>query len=92
MKSQIIRFVLPLVLFAATLHAGGDGKSTAGKGVEGPDGARLWAQTCTRCHNSRPATSFSDSQWDVIVHHMRVRANLTGSESRAIAEFLKEGN
>ena len=32
---------------------------------------------------------YSNAQWDVIVHHMRVRANITGQEQRAIAEFLK---
>lgn len=66
----------------------GSGKESAG----GPDGAKLWAQTCTRCHNTRPATSFSDAQWVVITHHMRIRANLTGPETRAILAFLKEGN
>jgi hypothetical protein len=28
-------------------------------------------------------------QWQIIVHHMRVRANITGSDARAIADFLK---
>jgi hypothetical protein len=32
---------------------------------------------------------YSDAQWDVIVHHMRLRANITGQEQRAILEFLK---
>lgn len=60
--------------------------------ISGIDAPKLWAQTCTRCHNSRPATSFSDAQWEVILRHMRVRANLTGPEARAITEFLKEAN
>ena len=66
----------------------------AGSGKESPgiDAAKLWAQTCTRCHNTRPATSFSDAQWVVITHHMRIRANLTGPETRAILEFLKDAN
>jgi hypothetical protein len=65
-----------------------------GKGVveEDVDAAKLWAQNCSRCHNLRPAKSFSDAQWDVIVHHMRVRGNLTGQEARAIGAFLKEAN
>jgi hypothetical protein len=70
--------------------AGADGKSTADD--SGIDAPRLWAQACQRCHNLRPATSFSDAQLQVIVHHMRVRANLTGPEARAIAAFLKEAN
>jgi nitrate/TMAO reductase-like tetraheme cytochrome c subunit len=66
-----------------------DGKRTAD---EGPDAAKLWAQNCTRCHNQRPAKSFSDAQWDTIVHHMRIRGNITGSDARLIAEFLKGAN
>lgn len=78
------------ILAVGVLHAG-EGKGTEGKD-DGVDAAKLWAQTCMRCHNTRPAKSFSDAQWDVITHHMRVRANLTGAEARAIAQFLKEAN
>ena len=88
-----MRILASIALLAATtiiphsLAGGGSGKESAG-----PDAAKLWAQTCTRCHNTRPATSFSDAQWEVITHHMRVRANLTGPETRAILEFLKDAN
>jgi len=57
-----------------------------------PAGSELWAQNCTRCHYARPPEYYSDAQWDVIVHHMRLRANLTGEEARKIAEFLKSAN
>jgi nitrate/TMAO reductase-like tetraheme cytochrome c subunit len=52
-------------------------------------GQELWSMNCQRCHNLRSPTMYSDAQWDVIVHHMRVRANITGAEQRAIADFLK---
>jgi hypothetical protein len=52
-------------------------------------GEELWSNNCLRCHNIRPPTMYSDAQWDVIVHHMRLRANITGQEQRAIVEFLK---
>ncbi len=52
-------------------------------------GEELWTMNCRRCHNIRPSTMYSNAQWDVIVHHMRVRANITGEEQRAIVEFLK---
>jgi hypothetical protein len=55
-------------------------------------GSELWAENCTRCHNARPPQYYSDVQWDIIVHHMRLRADLTGQEARAIAEFLKAAN
>src|SRR5438067_6451122 len=36
-------------------------------------GAQLWADNCQRCHNMQQPDRFSDSQWDAIVHHMRLR-------------------
>ena len=55
----------------------------------GLSGEELWSNNCLRCHNIRPPTMYSDAQWDVIVHHMRLRANITGQEQRAIVAFLK---
>jgi hypothetical protein len=55
-------------------------------------GSELWGENCTRCHNARPPQYYSDAQWDTIVHHMRLRANLTGEEARKIAEFLRSAN
>jgi len=55
----------------------------------GLSGEELWSNNCLRCHNIRPPTMYSDAQWDVIVHHMRLRANITGQEQRAIVDFLK---
>lgn len=68
--------------------------AAAAAGVDGaePAGAELWAANCSRCHNLRPPQSFSSAQWETIVHHMRLRANLTGEEARAITEFLQASN
>ena len=55
----------------------------------GLTGEELWSNNCMRCHNIRPPTMYSDAQWDVILHHMRLRANITGQEQRAIVAFLK---
>jgi cytochrome c5 len=55
----------------------------------GLTGEELWSNNCMRCHNIRPPTMYNNAQWDVIVHHMRIRANITGQEQRAIVEFLK---
>jgi len=55
----------------------------------GLSGEELWSNNCLRCHNIRPPTMYGNDQWDVIVHHMRLRANITGQEQRAIVEFLK---
>jgi len=55
----------------------------------GKSGNQLWSENCMRCHNARSPAAYSRAQWDVIVHHMRIRANLTGDEARKIAEFLR---
>jgi cytochrome c5 len=54
------------------------------------DGSKLWAETCQSCHNRPKPASYSNAQWDVIIHHMRVRANLTGPEARSVLEFIKD--
>lgn len=59
---------------------------------ESAAGALLWSQNCMRCHNLRNPRERSDRQWDVIVHHMRVRANLTAEEHRVILGFLQAAN
>jgi hypothetical protein len=57
-----------------------------------PDGQELCANNSQRCHNLQSPAMYSPAQWDIIVHHMRVRANLTGADQRAIAEFLKSSS
>ncbi len=69
------------------------GPSTArGNAVGANRGAELWAQTCNRCHNIRSPNSLSDSQWDVAMLHMRIRADLTAEEYRQILPFLKSAH
>src|SRR5256885_12676516 len=55
--------------------------SESGNGLSGEE---LWSNNCARCHNMRAPTMYTPAQWEVIVHHMRVRANITGAEQRAI--------
>src|SRR5687767_7174306 len=51
--------------------------------------AQLWAENCPRCHNARPATFYTLREWDVAMHHMRVRCALTAEEHRKVMEFFK---
>ena len=55
----------------------------------GPTGAELWADNCSRCHNMQPPGRFDDAQWEAVVRHMRLRADLTGREQREITAFLQ---
>ena len=54
-------------------------------------GAQLWAENCIRCHNIRSPSNYSPTQWEVVMTHMRVRANLTPEEQKKILAFLKAG-
>lgn len=77
----------------SSVAAAGSGENAqASAATSGKSGAELWAENCNRCHNVRPPPSFSDTQWQAIVHHMRERANLTGEEARAITVFLQSSN
>jgi hypothetical protein len=51
--------------------------------------AQLWTENCPRCHNARPATYYTLQQWEVAMHHMRVRCPLTAQEHKKIMEFFK---
>jgi hypothetical protein len=66
----------------------------AGRGTRAAreSGAQLWAENCMRCHNLRSPETYSSAQWEVAVHHMRLRANLTGEETQKITAFLKSAS
>ena len=71
---------------------GGSGEATSPAAASQRGGADLWGANCARCHHMRSPSEFSDAEWEVVMLHMRVRANLTGEETRKILEFLKAGN
>jgi hypothetical protein len=89
MKNKIskILFVSLVVLFISIVIGCASDLSNSEK-----PGALLWGENCGRCHNVRPPSSLSDSEWDVAVLHMRTRANLTEDEAEKIVVFLKAGN
>ena len=55
-------------------------------------GVQVWTDNCARCHNMRDPKEFRDDQWRVTMTHMRIRAGLTGQETRDILTFLQVGN
>ncbi|HZK80701.1 MAG TPA: hypothetical protein VFC46_06525 [Humisphaera sp.] len=84
--------VAAIVLIALMGCAGefaGPADSTQATAAPTKGGAQLWADNCSRCHNLRPPQSYNDAQWQTVVQHMRLRANLDGSEARLITEFLQ---
>ncbi|HIQ28604.1 MAG TPA: cytochrome c [Sulfurovum sp.] len=52
------------------------------------NGAQVWADTCMRCHNMRQPSDLSSRAWSFSMNHMRVRAGLTGKETRDILAFI----
>ena len=76
---------------AATTASAKPGASATNTRPE-KSGTQLWAENCTRCHNTRSPATYSDAEWSVAMMHMRVRANLTAEEHRKILEFLQSAN
>ncbi len=56
------------------------------------EGARVYGATCGRCHNARSPLERSDRDWVTIINHMRVRANMTGGQTRNVLAFLQATN
>jgi len=55
-------------------------------------GAKAWSDNCGRCHNIRDGKELRDDQWISTMMHMRVRAGLTGEDTRDILSFLQASN
>jgi mono/diheme cytochrome c family protein len=50
------------------------------------DGQRVFEQNCSRCHN--PPDGFSPRISGTVVRHMRVRANLSEADMKALMKFF----
>lgn len=81
MKTVIKSIVIP-ALFAAGAFA------MPPEQGDPENGAKVWANTCVRCHNVRPPSNLSERAWKISMKHMRVRANLTGEETRDVLAFI----
>jgi cytochrome c5 len=98
MPAQLVRAMVFITGVAALIGCAHDGPTqpaanqkvaASDSSPSGKSGTQLWSENCTRCHNARPSNEYSAQHWDIIVHHMRLRANLTGEEQRKIVEFLQ---
>jgi len=58
------------------------------KEVAAKSGAQLWAENCSRCHNTPSPDAFSAEQWKTVGMHMQTRAQLTDAERDKIVAFL----
>ncbi|MFV2059986.1 MAG: cytochrome c5 family protein [Gammaproteobacteria bacterium] len=82
---------LTLILFTTLLTQNAFAADYPAKG-NFQQGSITWAENCGRCHNIRSANELTDVQWITTVFHMRVRAGLTGQETRDVLTFLQESN
>ena len=55
-------------------------------------GAKLWGAYCGLCHNARPGSEFNRLEWDTLLLHMRVRANLPAEDAEALRVFLRSSH
>ena len=98
MKLHRLLFVFTILLIGTSLTACATTRRPAADtpraaaGDTGKSGSQLWAENCGRCHNTRSPAIYSDGEWEVAMHHMRLRANLTAEEHQKIEQFLKAGN
>ncbi len=98
MKIQKIILLVALALLGACLiglgltpaHAEPEKKADPKTAPKKLTGAELYAINCNRCHPERYATEFTSAQWQTIMLHMRVRANLPAAQAKEILKFLKE--
>lgn len=88
---QVLGLFAAVALVAAPSLAGTPSHSV-GDPKQLPDGERLWAQTCANCHQAHPVTTYSDTQWQIVMQHMRTRAYLTGAEARTVLAYLQGAN
>lgn len=96
--SSILVVLRRVLLATAVLTLLGSGAALAGDNPAQSDpmalarGAKAWSDNCVRCHRLRDPKDFRDDQWKPVVYHMRVRAGLTGQETRDILLFLQQSN
>jgi len=70
-----------------TVAQADDTKPTAPKKLTGSE---LYAINCNRCHQERYPTEFNAAQWQTLMTHMRVRANLPAKQVKEIVKYMKE--
>jgi mono/diheme cytochrome c family protein len=91
-RRHIIRIPLAGLSSLLAMMLMNNAASAATQPADFARGAQVWAQTCAHCHGLRDPLEFRDDQWHVIVTHMRIRAGLTGRDTRDILLFLQQSN
>ena len=95
----MVSSMVALALFGGLAVVAADDKAPADKPVADTSkpkaqkkltGAELYAVNCNRCHPERYPTEFTAAQWQTIMLHMRVRANLPAKQAKEILKYMKD--
>lgn len=82
----LLVFMLGLAARAATQEVRPTPRKQTAVRTPTPD--QLYKANCTRCHSELPRVSERASV--TVLRHMRIRANLTAAETKAILRYLNE--
>lgn len=82
--------ILTLTMVLGLVSRGFAGEPTPDERRLFVEGAKLWPVYCAQCHNARPGSEFSPSQWDAITMHMRTQSIMPAKNINAIRQFLKQ--
>ena len=90
-KGDKMRYLLKFRLLPLLLVMSLSTVSTADEEkADSLNGVQVWSDTCMRCQNLREPAGLSKRAWKYSMQHMRVRAGLTGKETRDILAFILE--
>ena len=95
MNTKKLKHNFYLLLFAGTVALVGSpsyGAESSTKDGNVGAGGLLWTSSCVHCHNLREPNELRDDQWVTSVLHMRIRAGLTGQETRDVIAFIQASN
>ena len=87
----VITIGLPVIAQTPAPASKTTAETTTPVKAEPLSGAQLWTINCSRCHTVRGPGEFTAAQWQTILMHMRVRANLPATQAREVLKFLQAG-
>ena len=90
MKNRIIIFYSLLGIILSGII--GINSCKVSQKVQDKSGTQLWGENCGRCHNAPGPGEFSNTNWDIVGTHMRIRTNITETEEKKIVDYLKSTN
>jgi cytochrome c5 len=89
--AAVVTFAFRATAQSPTPSSGAKVEATPPAKAEPLSGAELWTLNCSRCHMSRSPGEFTAAQWQTILMHMRVRANLPAAQAKELQKFFQAG-